>query len=128
MAHFAGYREDIYGGPVRSGNRGGLGLFKWDAVKDNHKEKDHYLGSTVKAAQGRWQKNKKLDWYHTDKAELDKKVDVDEIARIKLMEQEAMGLALQGQVTKEIVVDDKIKEKLKKKIKKKDEHISFTFR
>ena len=52
--------EDIFSGPIRDGNRGGLGLFKWDSVKEDHKNKEHYLGSTIKAAFGRWQKNKSI--------------------------------------------------------------------
>jgi Multiple myeloma tumor-associated len=41
-------RDEIYNEPIRAGNRGGQGLFRWDAVK-GQKDDEHYLGSTIKA-------------------------------------------------------------------------------
>uniref|UniRef100_A0A453RRT9 Multiple myeloma tumor-associated protein 2-like N-terminal domain-containing protein n=1 Tax=Aegilops tauschii subsp. strangulata TaxID=200361 RepID=A0A453RRT9_AEGTS len=43
--------------PTRGGVRGGRDQFKWDDVKvDKHRE--NYLGHSVKAPVGRWQKGK----------------------------------------------------------------------
>lgn len=39
------------------GTRGGAGNFSWNAVKED-KHREYYLGHSVKAAAGRWQKNK----------------------------------------------------------------------
>jgi hypothetical protein len=44
-------------GAVREGNRGGLGLFKWDDIKQDV-QKECYLGNSVKASSGRWQRHK----------------------------------------------------------------------
>lgn len=77
----------------RPGNRGGLGLFKWEDIKTD-KDKTHYLGNTVKSSTGRWMRGKKLDWFHTEKGQVEKNVDMNEIATIKRMEAEAMSEAL----------------------------------
>jgi Multiple myeloma tumor-associated len=83
-----GERED----KPRPGNRGGLGLFKWESIiKDA--DKTHYLGNTVKASSGRWTKGKNLNWFHVEK-EQSKSVEVDEIAEIKRLERIAMEEAL----------------------------------
>jgi hypothetical protein len=46
-------------GDSREGIRGGLGLFKWDDVK-NDKDRSHYLGISAKANVGRWQNHKSI--------------------------------------------------------------------
>jgi hypothetical protein len=46
-------------GGIREGNRGGLGLFKWDDIKQDQ-QKECYLGNSVKASTGRWQKHKSI--------------------------------------------------------------------
>lgn len=45
----------IYNGPARGGSRGGKDQFNWEDAKED-KYNQNYLGHSVKAAKGRWQK------------------------------------------------------------------------
>ena len=47
----------LYNGPPRGGNRGGKDQFNWESVKGD-KDREFYLGHSVKATTGRWQKGK----------------------------------------------------------------------
>ncbi|KAJ2996308.1 hypothetical protein HDV02_006629 [Globomyces sp. JEL0801] len=99
----------------REGNRGGLGLFNWEDVKAD-KDREHYLGHSIKASTGRWQKNKNLNWFNEDKKD-NGNVDLDEIAEIKRLEAEAMAEALGATVMKQPeggVSNDEVKELIKK--------------
>jgi len=79
--------------PSRGGVRGGQDQFDWEDVKvDKHRES--YLGHSVMAPVGRWQKGKDLHWYtksgKTDAA-MSKQQEKD---AIKKMEAEALAMAL----------------------------------
>ncbi|KAG7032931.1 Multiple myeloma tumor-associated protein 2-like protein [Cucurbita argyrosperma subsp. argyrosperma] len=68
--------------------------FNWDDVKvDKHRE--NFLGHSIKAPVGRWQKGKDLHWYARDKKS-SSNVDVakEEIRLIKEQEEQAMREAL----------------------------------
>ncbi|KZT57303.1 hypothetical protein CALCODRAFT_550484 [Calocera cornea HHB12733] len=82
----------MYNGPIRGGTRGGAGDFKWtDVVQD--KDRENYLGHSVNAPAGRWQKNKDIHWYSRDidRTEEEKR---EEIRRIKEAEEDALAIAL----------------------------------
>jgi len=79
--------------PSRGGVRGGQDQFDWEDVKvDKHRES--YLGHSVMAPVGRWQKGKDLHWYtksgKTDSA-MSKQQEKD---AVKKMEAEALAIAL----------------------------------
>ncbi|CAI0440406.1 unnamed protein product [Linum tenue] len=80
--------------PTRGGVRGGRDQFSWDDVKvDKHRE--NYLGHSLKAPVGRWQKGKDLHWYTRDKNSGSSEDALKkEIKRIKEEEEQAMREAL----------------------------------
>ncbi|KAI5578236.1 hypothetical protein BDE02_08G015200 [Populus trichocarpa] len=81
--------------PTRGGVRGGRDQFSWDDVKaDKHRE--NYLGHSIKAPVGRWQKGKDLHWYARDKKSGSSNADAlkEEMQRIKEDEEQAMREAL----------------------------------
>ena len=59
---------------------------------------ENYLGSTVNAPQGRWQKNQDIHWYSRDKESSDAakaaEERAEEIRRLKEAEAEALAIAL----------------------------------
>lgn len=77
----------LYNGPPRPGARGGRGEFSWESVKAD-KDREYYLGHSVKALTGRWQKGKDVYWYTRDKGAGD--VVRDEIEAVKQREKELM--------------------------------------
>ena len=88
----------IYNGPARGGTRGGKDQFDWTEIKEKHGDTvfqaQNYLGHSVKAAAGRWQKFKDLNWYVNEtKVDL-KKSGKTEIDMVKSREQDLMAQLL----------------------------------
>ncbi|KAL8708710.1 MAG: hypothetical protein Q9220_006435 [cf. Caloplaca sp. 1 TL-2023] len=88
---------DLVAGVRKEGSRGGRDAFKWEDVKDDQ-HRENYLGHSLMAPVGRWQKNKDLSWYakgDTSQAATDAATArAEEIKRIKEAEQDALSEAL----------------------------------
>lgn len=82
----------LYNGPPRGGARGGRDQFSWDAVKAD-KDREYYLGHSVKALTGRWQKGKDVYWYTREKDDGTDKL-TDELRAVKEKEEQLMAEAL----------------------------------
>ncbi|KAH9940380.1 kinase phosphorylation protein-domain-containing protein [Epithele typhae] len=80
--------------PVRGGTRGGQAEFKWSDVSQD-KDRENYLGHSINAPTGRWQKNKDIHWYQRD---LDDSEEArkEELRKVKEAEAEALAAALRG--------------------------------
>ncbi|GIL88512.1 hypothetical protein Vretifemale_16487 [Volvox reticuliferus] len=81
----------LYNGPPRPGARGGRDQFSWDNVKAD-KDREYYLGHSVKALAGRWQKGRDVYWYTREKSAQDS--IQDEIQAVKKREEELMMEAM----------------------------------
>ncbi|CAK6957610.1 multiple myeloma tumor-associated protein 2 [Scomber scombrus] len=83
----------MFGSSRSGGVRGGQDQFNWDDVKvDKHRE--NYLGNSLMAPVGRWQKGKDLSWYARDKKGGAPLTKEEEIAAVKAAEHEALMAAL----------------------------------
>ncbi|XP_038044540.1 multiple myeloma tumor-associated protein 2 homolog isoform X2 [Patiria miniata] len=81
----------------RGGNRGGADQFSWSGVKTD-KDREYYLGHSLKAPVGRWQDGRDLQWFNKSRKEGDSLAD--ERRAIKQAEEEAMMAALGQKVVK----------------------------
>ncbi|KAK3169634.1 hypothetical protein OEA41_009018 [Lepraria neglecta] len=88
---------DLVAGVRKEGSRGGRGDFKWEDVRDSQ-HRENYLGHSLMAPVGRWQKNKDLSWYaksDTSPAALTAAEQrKEEIRKIKEAEESALSEAL----------------------------------
>ncbi|KAF8149819.1 kinase phosphorylation domain-containing protein [Crassisporium funariophilum] len=78
--------------PVRGGTRGGQAEFKWSDVSAD-KDRENYLGHSINAPTGRWQKNKDIHWYNRD-IDAGAEARAEEIRKIKELEADALSVAL----------------------------------
>jgi len=78
--------------PIRGGTRGGHAEFKWSDVSAD-KDRENYIGHSINAPTGRWQKNKDVHWYSRDvsQSEMER---MEEIRKIKEAEEDAIAVAL----------------------------------
>lgn len=82
---------DIRLSPPREGVRGGREQFKWEDVKSyGTKDREHYLGHSVKIGMVKYKNHfYKHDWYMKEAATADQD-EPDEVALVKLYEDELM--------------------------------------
>ncbi|KAJ7454850.1 kinase phosphorylation protein-domain-containing protein [Mycena latifolia] len=78
--------------PIRGGTRGGQAEFKWADVSAD-KDRENYLGHSINAPTGRWQKNKDVHWYNRDLKQAEDE-RAEEIRKIKEAEADALAVAL----------------------------------
>ncbi|PWW80451.1 hypothetical protein C7212DRAFT_172285 [Tuber magnatum] len=98
-------------------SRGGRAEFKWEDVKED-KDRENYLGHSLMAPVGRWQKNRDLTWYAKSGAgEMSaEEARKEEIRKIKEAEQDALSEALGFKVVRR-PVDPVDQDEVKRAIK-----------
>lgn len=80
-------------GSSRGGVRGGQDQFNWEDVKTD-KQRENYLGNSLMAPVGRWQKGRDLTWYAKDRAPCTGPSREEELAAVREAEREALLAAL----------------------------------
>jgi hypothetical protein len=119
---------DLYGPPIREASvRGGAGRFNWEDVKKDEKFRDTYIGHSLYAPVGRWQKGKDLQWYAkptptnaADEKARQKAERIAEIRKIKEAEEEALAEALGFKVERKVKSDGVSQEELARALKDED--------
>ncbi|KAI9313224.1 kinase phosphorylation protein-domain-containing protein [Dichotomocladium elegans] len=104
---------------LRNCVRGGKDQFSWEDVKED-KYREYYLGHSLMAPVGRWQKGKDLTWYSKESKDDKDRLHRDELARIKEAEAEAMAVAL-GVKKKRTIESTVTEEELRHAIKRNDD-------